>query len=77
MSVKLDSMQRLQPAFALPIVDYVSRKISGVMVRWEELQFHMVAVAVQVIKPSRMVWSFSFLSAGECPDHEILLWFGA
>lgn len=29
MSVKLDSMQRLQPAFALPIVDYVSRKISG------------------------------------------------
>lgn len=36
MSVKLDSLQ----------LDCVSRKISGVMVRWEELQFHMIAVAV-------------------------------
>lgn len=35
-SVKLDSLQ----------LHCVSRKISGVMVRWEELQFHMIAVAV-------------------------------
>lgn len=39
-SVKLDSMQGLQPMFALPVFDYVSRKISDEVVRWEELKFH-------------------------------------
>lgn len=77
MSVKLDRTQRLQPVSVLPSFDCVSRKASDVWVRWEELQFHKIAAALEVIKPFSMVWSFSGLSAGDCPDHKTLLWSGA